>query len=125
MKSNPSAAVSNATKNKTVIMNKRTKYTLIALLLVGIVTACGSGKENKVQDGLMVVQGVLEKQGITSYQYGSYTLESDDGFYALSSAEVDLEPYVGKEVEIRATKIEGYPVDGGPVYLQVNQVKEL
>lgn len=106
-------------------MKKRTKFTLLALLVVGIVAACGSRKENKVQDGLMVVQGVLEKQGITSYQYGSYTLTSDDGYYALSSAEVDLEAYVGKEVEIRGTKIEGYPVDGGPVYLQVNQVKEL
>lgn len=106
-------------------MKKRTKLTLLTLLVVGLAAACGSRKENKVQDGLIVVQGVLEEQGITSYQYGSYTLTSDNSFYALSSAEVDLEPYVGKEVEIRATKIEGYPVDGGPVYLQVNHVKEL
>lgn len=106
-------------------MEKKAKWVLLALLVVGFAAACGSRKENKVQDGLMVIQGVLEEQGITSYQYGSYTLTADDGFYALSSAEVNLKPYVGKEVEIRATKIEGYPVDGGPLYLQVTHVKEL
>lgn len=103
-------------------MEKTRKIALIGILVI-LLTACGTSRE--VDPNLMVVEGVLKKQGITTYQYGTYTISGDDGFFALSSSEVDLEAYVDQEVEIRATKIAGYPVDGGPVYLQVQEVKEL
>lgn len=104
-------------------MKKGVRYLIVLGVLVGLLAACGTTRE--VDPNLMVVEGILKKQGITTYQYGTYTISGEDGFFALSSSEVELEPYVDQEVEIRATKIEGYPVDGGPVYLQVQAVKEL
>lgn len=104
-------------------MKKAMKYLVVLGVLIGLLGACSTTRE--VDPSLMVVEGVLKQQGITTYQYGTYTLSGEDGFFALSSNEVDLGPYVDQEVEIRATKIAGYPVDGGPVYLQVQAVKVL
>lgn len=104
-----------------------TMKTLKNIALIGILvvlfSACGSTPE--ADPNLIVVKGILKEQGITTYQYGTHTISGDDAFFALSSGEVDLAPYVGKQVEIRATRIAGYPVDGGPVYLQVKKVNEL
>lgn len=92
-------------------------------ILVSLFSACGPTKE--IDPNVIVVKGILKEQGITTYQYGTHTISGDDVFFALSSGRVDLVPYVDKQVEIRATKIAGYPVDGGPVYLLVQSVKEL
>lgn len=72
----------------------------------------------------MQLTGTIESQGITSYQYGTHTLNTEDEFYALKSDKVSLDEYIGKEVTISGSKIEGYPVDGGPGYILVTQVKE-
>lgn len=73
----------------------------------------------------MEIIGTIQEQGMTTYQYGTHTITTaNDDFYALKSDSVDLGTYVGKEVTITAEKIEGYPVDGGPVYLKVLEVKE-
>ena len=68
--------------------------------------------------------GTIQEQGITSYQYGTHILTSEDTFYALKSDKIDLGKYVGKKVNLKAEKIEGYPVDGGPEYLLVTEVRE-
>lgn len=73
---------------------------------------------------LMTVQGEIERTEMTSYQYGTHTITSGETFYALKSEKLDLTPYEGKTVTITAEKIEGYPVDGGPEYLNVLKVKE-
>lgn len=73
----------------------------------------------------MEITGTIQPQGITSYQYGTHTITTvDDQFYALKSNAVDLDDYVDEEVTIVAEKIEGYPVDGGPDFLLVLEVKE-
>ncbi|MBZ9629541.1 hypothetical protein LB465_02025 [Salegentibacter sp. LM13S] len=72
----------------------------------------------------MKLTGTIESQGITSYQYGTHTLNAEDEFYALKSEKISLDEYVGKEVTISGSKIEGYPVDGGPDYILVTEVKE-
>lgn len=76
------------------------------------------------QDDLLELTGTIEKTGITSYQYGSHTLNNDDTFYALKSEKLDLDQYIGKEVKVSGSKIEGYPVDGGPDYILVEKVRE-
>lgn len=73
----------------------------------------------------MEIVGTIQEQGMTTYQYGTHTITtSNDDFYALKSDSVNLGNYVGTEITITAEKIEGYPVDGGPVYLRVLEVKE-
>lgn len=68
--------------------------------------------------------GIIEEQGITSYQYGTHILNTGEDFYALKSEKIDLGQYVNKKVTLKAEKIEGYPVDGGPEYLLVTEVRE-
>ncbi|QED38597.1 hypothetical protein FK178_13100 [Antarcticibacterium arcticum] len=70
------------------------------------------------------VEGKIEAIGMTSWQYGTHTLTNDDTFYALRSEKIDLQQYEGKTVKVTATKVEGYPVDGGPEFLEVYSIKE-
>lgn len=68
--------------------------------------------------------GTIEQQGMTSYQYGTHVLNTEDSFYALKSESIDLDRFIGEKVTVKAEKVEGYPVDGGPEYLQVTEVKQ-
>lgn len=70
------------------------------------------------------VEGTIEPIGMTSWQYGTHTLTNDQDFYALRSKTVKLEQYEGKTVTIVAQKIDGYPVDGGPEFLEVLKIKD-
>ena len=70
------------------------------------------------------VEGTIEAIGMTSWQYGTHTLTNDENFYALRSKTVKLDQYEGKTVTIIAQKIEGYPVDGGPEFLEVLRIKD-
>lgn len=90
-----------------------------AMLLIFCI-GCGAGNKDKTTE----YSGIIEPAGITSYQYGTHTLQSGEQFYALKSDTIDLTTYEGREVIIQAEKIDGYPVDGGPEYLHVNAVKE-
>ncbi len=83
--------------------------------------SCKTGDQNKNSE---TYSGTVEATGITSYQYGTHTLQAENEFYALKSEVIDLSNYEGKTVTISATKIEGYPVDGGPVYLNVTEIKD-
>ena len=71
-------------------------------------------------------EGVIQEQGITTYQYGTHVLQSGGRtLYALTSKSVKLGDYVGKQVRVSGTKVPGYPVDGGPEYLDVSRVVEV
>ncbi len=83
-------------------------------------TGCKTGEQ---QDDSGTYSGTIEATGITSYQYGTHTLQTDNEFYALKSEVINLSDYEGKSVTITAKRVEGYPVDGGPVYLNVQKIK--
>lgn len=85
-----------------------------------ILNSCSSGNTNEAN----MYTGVIQPAGITSYQYGTHTLQTIDSLYAIKSDSIDLQPFETKEVTIQANKIDGYPVDGGPVYLNVLEVKD-
>lgn len=106
-------------------------YLLGITLLIFTQTCNNTSKEEKkaseniTQTNTMEIIGTIQEQGMTSYQYGTHTLTTaTDDFYALKSEAVDLNNYVGKEVTIVAEKIEGYPLSGGPEYLNVMELKE-
>ena len=90
----------------------------LGLFLLVFTATCSSTTNNSV-----TVTGTIEQQGITSYQYGTHTISGEGIFYALKSETIDLDQYLEKEVTIKAEKIEGYPVDGGPDYLLVLEVR--
>ncbi len=62
---------------------------------------------------------------MTSYMYGTHVIVDRSGGrrFALRSEEVDLDAYVGQSVELTGSRVDGYPVDGGPPYLQVHTIR--
>lgn len=90
------------------------------LLFLSLLFACGSTTKPGTE-----YTGVLKEQGFTTYQYGTHTLTHGNNLYALKSDSLDLNAYVNQEVSLRAEKVEGYPVDGGPEYLNVLEISKV
>lgn len=91
---------------------------IVCSFLLFFAATCNTGNSSTEYSG------IIEEQGITSYQYGTHILNTGEDFYALKSEKIDLGQYVNKKVTLKAEKIEGYPVDGGPEYLLVTEVRE-
>lgn len=98
--------------------------TLAIISLSLLLIACTSQKNKNAKISMDEYTGLIQKQGITSYQYGTHTLETKDSLYALRSKTVDLDKFLGKTITLSAEPIEGYPVDNGPVFLNVTEVKK-
>ena len=71
-------------------------------------------------------KGYIKKAGITSFNYGTHVLVSENGevLYALKSSIKDLSKFTRGEVTITGILIADYPVDGGPEFLKVSDVKK-
>ena len=83
-------------------------------------------KENKSENTQKELEltGLIAKQGVTTYQYGSHTLKTKNQLYTLKSKTINLDNYIGKTITIVGEKIDGYPISGGPVYVKVLKIKE-
>ena len=68
--------------------------------------------------------GIVQKQGITTYMYGTHVLLDDKGktLYALVSKTINLESYINHTVTVHGILVNGYPIDGGPRLLDVQSV---
>lgn len=77
---------------------------------------------NKTSKDTVNLIGIVNAQGITTYQYGTHALEGHTR-YALKSTAVNLDSYIGQNVIITGTAIAGYPIDGGPEYILVTAVE--
>lgn len=98
---------------------------LISMFFTLIILLFTSTCKNQTQNSdTMEISGKIEAIQMTSWQYGTHTITNDSTFYALKSENTNLENYEGQTITIEAKKIEGYPVDGGPEYLEVIKVKE-
>jgi len=68
-------------------------------------------------------KGLLKKQEITTYQYGTHTISNEGKTYALKSSTINLDTHVNKTATVKGNKINGYPVDGGPEFIDVKEVQ--
>ena len=93
------------------------KTTLLGILICLSFSLCNREENNWIN---VEVNGTIQKQGITSYQYGTHVLPG----YALRSGSLDLDNYMGQVVTVVGYLVEGYPVDGGPDYIEVEEIKE-
>ncbi|WP_037318025.1 hypothetical protein [Salegentibacter sp. Hel_I_6] len=98
------------------------KAIFLSLVTIFILLSSTCDRENT--EGQMQLTGTIESQGMTSYQYGTHILNSEEEFYALKSDNLNLDEFVGKQVNVSGSKIEGYPVDGGPDYILVTEVSD-
>ena len=98
-------------------------FATIFLILGGAFISSCKKEETTKESNLVMVTGVIQQvQGITTYQYGSHGISNDTQAYALRSQTIVLDDYVGQSVTIKGEKIEGYPVEDGPDYLEVIEV---
>jgi hypothetical protein len=99
--------------------------TLFAILMSVTLISCS--KENTADTITEAYpfqfKGLLKKQEVTSYMYGTHTITSDTKMYALKSTIVNLDTYINKTVTVKGNKINGYPVDGGPEFIDVKEVE--
>lgn len=93
------------------------------LLFLTLLTACGIISNNSADT--VSSTGMLQKIEVTSWQYGSFQLNDNNGhpLYALKSSKIDLSKFTSQQVKITGIKVKGYPVDGGPVFLNVTNIQ--
>jgi len=102
---------------------KKAASLFLVFNLLLLTFSCSNSKKNILTENQMEITGVIEKQGMTTYQYGTHVIQENNVLYALKSSKIDLNTYLNKKVTIIARKIEGYPISGGPLYLSVEKVK--
>jgi hypothetical protein len=98
--------------------------TKIFTLLFCLVALWSCEKQNEIPNDELVISGIISQQGITTYQYGTHTIDCIDSeiYYALESKTINLDDYLSKKVTIKAEKIPGYPLEDGPEYLEVKAI---
>ena len=79
------------------------------------------------QEESALVTGTLERQDITTYQYGTHVIsdEASGAFYALNSDIIDLDAYIGQRVTVYGIPAPGHEsgqVEGGPPLVYVTGV---
>jgi hypothetical protein len=85
----------------------------------------GCEKEESVPNESQIeIKGVIQEAGITSYQYGTHKIISNGKWYALKSSTINLNSYLDKEVTVWGDKVKGYPVDGGPEFIDVKRLED-
>jgi hypothetical protein len=92
------------------------KLLFLGLTICLFVTSC---KREETQSDKIEITGTIYLQGITTYQYGTHIMAG----YALRSSAINLDDYVNQHVTVVGSKIAGYPVEDGPDYLEVEEVK--
>jgi hypothetical protein len=98
------------------------KKILILSLFVAVFSGCGAMK-NGNSSGTVTASGTIEKLGMTTFQYGTHLLKAENRTYALKSATINLDTYLDKKVTIKGKKVSGYPLEGGPEFIDVTLVK--
>ena len=97
-------------------------FALIKPLFFGVLLALstvGCSSDDNGSTSAIEVTGIIQVQGITTYQYGTHVIAN----YAIRSNTINLDDFVNQSVTVIGNKIEGYPVDGGPDYLEVIEIK--
>lgn len=97
------------------------KLAILSLFLI-VISSCTSMKESDSSNRFMAT-GTIEKLGISTFQYGTHLLKSENKTYALKSSSIKLDDYLNKKVTVKGTKVTGYPLDGGPELIEVTMVK--
>ena len=91
-------------------------------MLALITIACNKDETNPIGPAEITeveASGRLQAQGITTYQYGTHVIPG----YALRSSTVNLDDFIGQNVTVVGHLVDGYPVEDGPDYLEVERVK--
>ena len=96
------------------------KLLLLLLFVTCLLVSC---KKNTIT--YTQAEGTLIKPEVTIYQYGTHAIENHSGItFALKSDTINLDTYINKSVLVKVHKIDGYPIDLCPDYLNVIEIYE-
>ena len=105
------------------------KLAVLSAMVFGILAAAPAlaqtGSDQYGNGEAVTVTGVLQKQGMTSYQYGTHFIKDagSGAGYALKSSEVNLDSYAGEEVTVYGTlAMKAGELEGGPALVDVSRV---
>lgn len=98
------------------------KKILVLSLFIAICSGCTSFKDSNTADRATAT-GTIQKIGMTTFQYGTHLLTTENKTYALKSGSINLDQYMNKKVTVKGKKVKGYPIDGGPEFLDVTLIK--
>ncbi len=98
---------------------------LAVTLTMAMVLPCAGFEPARDNTGVTTASGTVEKQGVTTYMYGTHVFLDDNGktLYALRSDAVDLDRHVGRKATLKGNPVKGYPVESGPPYLDVKYIE--
>lgn len=96
----------------------RKLFSGILIIACTLFLNCRTTSENKI-----VASGIIQEQGITSYQYGTHIMHGDV-LYALKSDTIILDQFLGKNIKVEGYEMDGYPIDNGPKYINVIKIIE-
>ncbi|TDQ11354.1 hypothetical protein [Pedobacter metabolipauper] len=98
---------------------------LLILLVAGFTFASCNTLKSSADKDTVELSGKLEKLGMSTFQYGTHTLNTGSKTYALKSTKVSLDSFEGKQVTLKGSKVAGYPVENGPELIEVTEVSPL
>jgi hypothetical protein len=102
----------------------KTLFLFFALIIATSLSSCTKENTVEVEENYpFEFKGLLKKQMVTTFMYGTHTITDEGKTYALRSSNVVLDLYVDNIVTVKGSKVPGYPVDGGPEYIDVKEVK--
>lgn len=96
------------------------------IILIGVcLMVLGGCTSNKIKDEGVKRGGILTAVQMSTWMYGTHVLSDDTGkpLTALNSQKINLDKYEGEKVEVRGTLKDGYPIDLGPEYLEVQSIE--
>ena len=99
---------------------KKAFMILMTVLIAGM-SACSSVKNGSNSDTVNL-KGIVEELGMTTFQYGTHKLNAGGKTYALRSKNVNLDGYLMKSVRLVGSRVEGYPLEGGPELIEVLEI---
>lgn len=77
--------------------------------------------------------GVLQKQGMSAYQYGTHILngkslsgkpdQPETTFALKAGKKINLNKFAGKKVIITGKRVDGYPLESGPELIEVSAIE--
>ena len=75
--------------------------------------------------GPIAAEGLIQRRGFTSYQYGTHLLLDTAGrtLFALRATGLDLDAYVDRPIHLTGNPVPGYPLAGGPPLLDVTDIR--
>lgn len=105
---------------------KKRIFCIAIMIMVVVMTLVACGSKDVSKSYGVTATGTIKSAGITTYMYGTHVLKDANGktLYALKSDKIDLDEYAEvANVTVKGDLVSGYPVDGGPEYLDVKKVE--